>query len=356
MSCDAAPPHGSLTHAGVISALFCWVLLSCALFHGAGATPPETVRLSYADIPPGFLQDLANASDLSELHCGESQEGVTALMHFDWLTDEPWWLGLTVSPSIEQSKKAFAKVECPAAPNPLPYTFGDERKIWASAAKWGGTVAIRRGVVTIQVSGQLGFYQLLATASLIDDKAAHSSAGIIRKEISALTAIAKAKDAARNPPPKPSPDPAAKAKQVAQLIAELTGDKVEGRPGVIAQLEALGDRSAVPAIIGNLDPKFDPATRGRAARALGVFHDKRAIEPLTAILGKPITGKDLQDGGSDEILRRTAVISLDWIGDPSSLPLLERIASSDNEYAGVKEVAARAVGRLKGERSEQEGD
>jgi len=145
--------------------------------------------------------------------------------------------------------------------------------------------------------------------------------------------------------PAPSdPDPSAAA-DVEELMNRLRDPQPGVRARAAADLEALDDRTAAPALAKALG---DPSTavRENAARALGKLGDPSATDPLRAVMNGP---------DEDEWVVLRAAASLASLGDPSGIPVLLRIArSGDARLARVE--ALSTAGRLAGVDTTQAGD
>jgi len=144
---------------------------------------------------------------------------------------------------------------------------------------------------------------------------------------------------------------------VVSLLAEIVADEKEyvvvrtladrvvvGKE--IERLSAIESTETVPALIAYLDPKYNGYNRCRAMSRLGVLRDGRAIAPLVKILEQPITRvKPAAEDAQEEVLRNRATEALGIIGDKddSVVPILEKIATNEDEYEYVRKSASEAI-------------
>lgn len=117
----------------------------------------------------------------------------------------------------------------------------------------------------------------------------------------------------------------------------------------ILRLMNAGDETSVPVLLEHLKADHSLVVRQNTIRALGKIGDKRAVPPLLDILRAPVQGRIEDEGESEALFRREAVLALDDIGDPSSLAVLRTIAEAAREYQSVRDFARIAMRKLKGQ-------
>ncbi|MBT3267691.1 hypothetical protein HN371_11080 [Candidatus Poribacteria bacterium] len=105
------------------------------------------------------------------------------------------------------------------------------------------------------------------------------------------------------------------------------------RGHALLALREIGDAGAFDPILAALDDEVWQV-RGYAARALGVFADRRATQPLIDTYHR--------DDTEHCSVRNWVVSSLHEIGDPAALEFLREVAENDVD-GGVKATARRAV-------------
>jgi HEAT repeat protein len=138
------------------------------------------------------------------------------------------------------------------------------------------------------------------------------------------------------------------------LILEDKQTSQQRRNQAILALMQMHNRSAVPALIAQVEGNYGLIVKQNAIRALGKIGDKRAVAPLLKILKEPVKGDTADEGEEEAIVRRSAVLALGEIGDASALPVLEAATQDTTEYQSVRELAAIAAEKIKA--SESEGD
>ena len=113
--------------------------------------------------------------------------------------------------------------------------------------------------------------------------------------------------------------------QFMALLVELIGatralevGTFTGYSALAVALALLGDRRARTFLIGQLDKKEKVAYRAGAAVTLGVLRMVEAAPELIALVENPAT---------DSTVRAYALVGLGFLGDPSPVPKLSRLAS-----------------------------
>jgi HEAT repeat protein len=122
--------------------------------------------------------------------------------------------------------------------------------------------------------------------------------------------------------------------QVTELLyPSLMSDDDERAAAVAWTLGRLGDASASEPLRRLLrSSRATPDARAHAAEALGALASRDSLPDLAAALDDPIPE-----------VRYWAVYALGAIGDPSVLPLLERLATSDRDVVALGSIAQEAA-------------
>lgn len=135
---------------------------------------------------------------------------------------------------------------------------------------------------------------------------------------------------------------------VPALIAVLQADAdTDTRIAAAYALGLLGDPRATGPLLAKLaDTSEDPRVRGHAAEAFTWHRERRAVQPLMAVLSDP----------SVEV-RFWAAFALGELGDPAALSELERLAQADTHtlpgWGPVKDEAAAAIGKIRAQLPEK---
>lgn len=117
------------------------------------------------------------------------------------------------------------------------------------------------------------------------------------------------------------------------LLSDSDGDR---RVRAAIGLGRVGDRAAVPVLVeAATHDSLALRHRMEAVRLLGVLEDPRGVEGLLGAL-------------REQRLRRRALLSLGWLAEPHTFPVLLD-ALHDTRSSAVREIAARALGHF-GER------
>lgn len=305
----------------------------------AHAASPARVLVA----PPGFLESSLADSKLTLADVSESGDsGVTVIVSVLDPEGGKWSMNLSAWRALEAAEREYlARSSQPAiGPNLEAPDIGDESLAWGDTS-----ILFRRGGVVVSVQGRLGWKALEMKAAELDRSIQEAGEPSVRASLSEHLRQKEAARMKREAEARAKELPPISPAQVRHLLATLDDPETAPRQRQLAILELMraGDPVAVPALIAQLDPRNRLLTRTQAAKALGRIGDRRAVPPLSAVLQRPVAG-DIGDEGEDEaISRRSAVIALRKIADPSTIPLLQALVRSEREYQAVREQAGIAL-------------